>query len=378
MAFAQRAGRVLQRWAARFSLQHSTKIILWCIARLLISVHWFACIFALQASLHSSVDETWLSGGFYDYCPDSEMWHSVSNLTGDSSGEVAVFCDGLSTFEVYIAAFTWSLMVITGTGGTDFYPSHKSFAETIVVICLLFTGAILWTQILADFCNVATNGDPAGVKFQQTLDDMNSFIQLTNIPPELQLRIREYMIAQQYIREHTSGAADQTPACSPSHPTRCSCERGAEPSIVYFRSLTPRDETRDVQVDLSALTVAAGGRDHVRAISMVEARADCAELVCVGYHLPTTHFASHEWQVRPQALVPNHLLPAECGQGRLCADCIEIERRCDGSWRAHWPPEPLRHRKWDCALWGQSARFRQDLRGRRYHSHPRVAEVRVP
>ena len=62
-----------------------------------------------------------------------------------------MFCDGLSTFEVYIAAFTWSLMVITGTGGTDFYPSHKSFAETIVVICLLFTGAILWTQILADF-----------------------------------------------------------------------------------------------------------------------------------------------------------------------------------------------------------------------------------
>ena len=35
-------------------------------------------------------------------------------------------CDGLGVGSWYLAAFSWSLMVITGTGGTDFYPSSLS------------------------------------------------------------------------------------------------------------------------------------------------------------------------------------------------------------------------------------------------------------
>ena len=39
-------------------------------------------------------------------------------------------------------------MVITGTGGTDFYPSSLSNAETLIVVSLVIFGALLWTQVL--------------------------------------------------------------------------------------------------------------------------------------------------------------------------------------------------------------------------------------
>ena len=52
-------------------------------------------------------------------------------------------------------------MIITGTGGTDFYPSNSSPAETLIVVVVVLIGALLWTQILARFCELATNSDPS-------------------------------------------------------------------------------------------------------------------------------------------------------------------------------------------------------------------------
>ena len=42
---------------------------------------------------------------------------------------------GLGSY--YLAALSWSVMVITGTGGTDFYPSSLSNAETLIVVTLV-------------------------------------------------------------------------------------------------------------------------------------------------------------------------------------------------------------------------------------------------
>jgi hypothetical protein len=61
-------------------------------------------------------------------------------------------------------------MVITGTGGTDNYPLASSIPETAFVTVLVFLGALLWTQVLALFCDVATNSNPAETLFRQTID----------------------------------------------------------------------------------------------------------------------------------------------------------------------------------------------------------------
>ena len=49
---------------------------------------------------------------------------------------------------------------------------------------LVLVGALLWTQVLAMFCDVATNADPGLIEFRQHLDRLNSFIQANNLPRE--------------------------------------------------------------------------------------------------------------------------------------------------------------------------------------------------
>ena len=114
----------------------------------------------------------------------------------------------MTTFSWYLAAFSWSTMVLTGTGGTDFYPSGKSDGETAVVLCLVILGAFLWTFVLASFCDVATNSNPAAIAFRQQLDGLNDFVRLNALPYEMAKRLRTYMHQQKGIMlKDEAGAA---------------------------------------------------------------------------------------------------------------------------------------------------------------------------
>ena len=46
-----RAERVFSRWESKITLTYGTQTILRCFFMLLISAHWYACIFALQATM---------------------------------------------------------------------------------------------------------------------------------------------------------------------------------------------------------------------------------------------------------------------------------------------------------------------------------------
>ena len=91
-------------------------------------------------------------------------------------------------------------MIITGYGGTDYYPSAKSSTETFFVMLLNLCGAVLWTQILADFCAVASKGEPSEKAFRQNLDELNSFIALHKMPNDISLRMRQFIHAQRYCQ----------------------------------------------------------------------------------------------------------------------------------------------------------------------------------
>ena len=75
-------------------------------------------------------------------------------------------CTSLSLTQFYISAFAWSAMVITGLGGTDLYPSQDQ-AETVIVTVMVVMGALMWAKVLATFCELATNSDPAALEYRQ-------------------------------------------------------------------------------------------------------------------------------------------------------------------------------------------------------------------
>ena len=79
-----------------------------CVTLLIMSAHWYACIIALQTTLHTYAHETWLVK--FGYCPEALEDHllTVTHCTSEGTGvPVATW---------YLACYSWALLVITGAG----------------------------------------------------------------------------------------------------------------------------------------------------------------------------------------------------------------------------------------------------------------------
>jgi hypothetical protein len=68
----------------------------------------FACIIALEAGLHSSVHDTWLGSELYNLCGEN------MNNQGSQPDGIVEACSRLDIGSWYVAAYSWSIMVITG------------------------------------------------------------------------------------------------------------------------------------------------------------------------------------------------------------------------------------------------------------------------
>lgn len=95
-----RASRLFERWKTKITLSYGTQTVLQCVFVLLISSHWYACIIALQATLHSDVHDTWVGQNLYGYC-------KPNGATGPLDG-----CNGLTLGSWYLAAFSWAIQVM--------------------------------------------------------------------------------------------------------------------------------------------------------------------------------------------------------------------------------------------------------------------------
>lgn len=84
----------------------------------------------------------------------------------------------------YLACFSWALLVITGAGVGSPYPTPYSSSETLVVTVIQFLAAMMWAIIIASFCDLTTNANPAGLLFRQTIDDVRE-LSLSRPPPQL-------------------------------------------------------------------------------------------------------------------------------------------------------------------------------------------------
>ena len=195
-----RASRLLARWQARIGLSHSTLTVLRIIVFMLIACHWYACIFALQAVLHDDPAVTWL--GLQGHCSD------VPISPGSNIAPHQVFahqCASLDLPSFYLAAVSWSAMIITGLGGTDWYPSQDN-AETMIVTVMVVLGALMWAKVLATFCELATNADPASLEYRQALDDLNRFCTSQGLSTDLKRRLRQFFHQRKHIMLSKSSA----------------------------------------------------------------------------------------------------------------------------------------------------------------------------
>ena len=116
------------RWKSKFNINHGTATILQCFLWLIFAAHWFACILALQASLHPEPAVTFLGDHAYGLCEKSTAAvNGTSSMVTLTAGEYVVGgrrlealagCGGrMSLGSFYLASLSLSIMLITGTGG---------------------------------------------------------------------------------------------------------------------------------------------------------------------------------------------------------------------------------------------------------------------
>jgi hypothetical protein len=153
-----RASRLYTRWQAKITLSTSSQTILTCALLLLIGAHWYACIIGMQAALHITPQETFLGPDRYGYCADADDGGGVGGGGGGGvgggvgvGGGALAGCPTMGLWSWYVASFTWAVLIITGTGGTEYLPNSASDPETLLVCCMVVCGALLWTYVLALF-----------------------------------------------------------------------------------------------------------------------------------------------------------------------------------------------------------------------------------
>ena len=94
--------------------------------------------------------------------------------------------------------------------------------ETIIVVLLILLGAMLWTQVLATFCDLATNADPSKTEYRLLIDDVNRFCQQEALPQEMRRRLRQFFAQRRHVLKVRMLKA-QTYVYTPMHMHLCTC-----------------------------------------------------------------------------------------------------------------------------------------------------------
>ena len=110
-----RASRLLDRWKAHLPpITYGTQTVLRCLMLLAFSSHWFACIISLAAGLHVTIDETWVGARLYGLCDHDAPILANPPLSG---------CPTLGVGSWYLAALSWAVLILTGSGAPVFSKS---------------------------------------------------------------------------------------------------------------------------------------------------------------------------------------------------------------------------------------------------------------
>jgi len=203
-----RSSRIIKRWESRMAINYGHLALGKTLIILLLSGHWYACIWGLMCTFQSPKDHWYTNFGYCSFTPTDGGLIADLVAAGNSSLQAALDAqlDDDSQYECmgpaarYVASLYWAIMTITSIGYGDIAATPYNTAEQAVCTLLMLFGGMIWGSVIATFCGVIANLDPQGTEFRKTMDDLNTFMASQGIPREMRISLREYFHQTKHLQ----------------------------------------------------------------------------------------------------------------------------------------------------------------------------------
>ena len=179
--------KIIKRYEVKFAINYAALSLIRCLVAMLLTAHWFACIWGLQASFSDSKLDTWLGVG--DYCAAHV---AIANVTG------SITCE--PPFVQYVASLYWSVMTITSIGYGDISATAGNTPEQFVALTLMIVGSIGQGLVLGTIVSNLSSIDPEKEAFTNTMTELNKMMSREGLRNDLRIRLREYFHETHHIR----------------------------------------------------------------------------------------------------------------------------------------------------------------------------------
>ena len=258
-----RSSRIMKRLESRMAINYNLLALVKCLVGLLLAGHWFACIWGLICTFESPKDTWYTSFGYCTFVEPSD-YNSQLNVSlndadparrREAAKEVLGMLDEENNYECvedvqkcatarpppppaprrchdwatprarsrpprppttptrhalltarrpgppafrYMAALYWAIMTITSIGYGD-VAATNTYEQAWCTFLMLF-GGMIWGAVIATFCGVIANLDPAGTEFRKTMDDLNTFMALQGLPKDMRIELRQYFHQTKHLQ----------------------------------------------------------------------------------------------------------------------------------------------------------------------------------
>lgn len=150
-----RSSRIFKRWESQIAIDYSVLSIVKCMFTVVISSHWMACVWLMQAFLGASTPlPSWLGANGYCY--------EIGSAT--AGNPVQWQCEPHGN--LYAASLYWSMMTITSVGFGDIAATFNNPSEMTICTILMLLSSLVWAQVIGTFCGVIATFNPEQNAFQ--------------------------------------------------------------------------------------------------------------------------------------------------------------------------------------------------------------------
>ena len=101
--------------------------------------------------------------------------------------------------KLYVASFFFALQIMCGAYSGDLHSHVLNTQEQALVCVLLVIGTLIWGYVMGMWVQTLHNISPDLKWYRNTMDSLNTFLSVNEVPYELRCRLREYFQQTQHM-----------------------------------------------------------------------------------------------------------------------------------------------------------------------------------